>query len=351
MFVLRGTFLQENAQPPLAGQSIVLHQVTRQEWRVPTVVAKHYDTDNNNKSGGHNKNNTSKQPPPYVPRYVFVVEHAHQTHVILEDEEDNDDNDNDPLKTSTSVQTELIITTLNKQPPDQDNGVASPSLCGRRRRQQQQQQQQLEENSSRCDDNRNKDWSLWEVVEGTIQSVHWIQTIPSRGHDGDVNVEQHHHDDDDDHHHLPGRQQIHYFELEPLVTCYSSNDKTTTNNSVTPPAPQSQQQQQKRYSYILFLTYFPIDTVLQWSLRVGAIIRAMNVHGCASCSIRRRDIVFAACIRSSVHLIQPSPLPRPTSPSSPKVVVTIEPLWYAGQKFLQKVGTGHGINIVVPNNF
>ena len=232
MFVLRGTFLQENAQPPLAGQFIVLHQVTRQEWRVPTVVAKHYDTDNNNKSGGHNKNNTSKQPPPYVPRYVFVVEHAHQIQVILEDEEDNDDNDNDPLKTSTSVQIELIITTLNKQPPDQDNGVASPSLCGRRRRQQQQQQQQLEENSSRCDDNKNKDWSLWEVVEGTIQSVHWIQTIPSRG-----------------------------------------------------------------------------------------------------------------------HLIQPSPLPRPTSSSSPKVVVTIEPLWYAGQKFLQKVGTGHGINVVVPNNF
>ena len=326
--VLRSTFLQENAQPPLVGQSIVLHQVTRQEWRVPTVVAKHYDNDNNNKSGGHNNNNTSKQPPPYVPRYVFVVEHAHQIQMILEDEEDNDD-DNDPSNTSTSVQTEQIITTWNKQPADQDNVVASPSLYGRRR----QQQQQLEENSSRCDDN-NKDWSLWEVVEGTIQSVHWIQTIPSRRHDGDVNVEQHHHDDDDHHHHLPGRQQIHYLELEPLVTCDSSNDKTNNNKSVTPPQSQ-QQQQQKRY--ILFLTYFPMDTVLQWSLRVGAMIRAMNVHACCSCcscSTRRRDIVFAACIRSSVHLIQPSPLPRPTSSSSPKVVVvlpTIEPLWYARQ--------------------
>lgn len=110
------------------------------------------------------------------------------------------------------------------------------------------------------------------MIEGTIEAVHWILA-----HQKDEQGK--------------GRQQIYYLELKS-----SQNDKKT----------------------LLYLTFFPMDSCLQWSLRSGARIKALHLH-----PLDKQSTIFAACIRSSLYLMEPSHLECRTI-SLPYV----EPLWY-----------------------
>ena len=113
-------------------------------------------------------------------------------------------------------------------------------------------------------------------ITGEIERVHWVTN-----------------DKQEEMAFEPTHKFVHYLEIKEF------NQSKNDNN------PQST---------ILYLTYFPMDTCLQWSLRAGAKIFATNIH-----ILEQR--VYTACIRSSVELIEPSPN---TSLSVP----VVEPIRY-----------------------
>ena len=288
--------------PPRVGQAVVLHHVPRQEWRVPQVVAKQYTT-------------AQDDCRPSVPLYVFVVQHVSQLVVasgpsspsLLVPRRTPLDRG---LSSSSSVAART--TTLDVDHPHTTTR-ATPNDMN---------EQENQEEQDTLDDQNEMETNACCSVEGIIQSVHWIQldnaptssSTETAGFSGS------------------GRYQLHYLELLAAPTTTTTNPDYSTHRS------------------LLYLTYFPMDTSLQWSLRVGARIKAVNIHcfGSEHDNNNNNDhasgggstagggsppvIVvhwLVACIRSSVYLMHPSPSASPPPNNKSLTFPCVQPLWYA----------------------
>ncbi|KAL7558664.1 hypothetical protein ACA910_010039 [Epithemia clementina (nom. ined.)] len=271
--VFRSSYLTV-AQSPWVGQRIALHNVSRREWRVPHVVNKHY----------HKNTNQTSFQQPMVPTRVFVVEQVHQLVVVL------------PPTLSCS-----FVPRCNTQTRRTSRlaGTGPPFAV---------------DNNAHDHDDNTVEFVKDGVVEadGTIQVVHWISMSHSAGVNHSSNEPSHE------------RQHLHYIEFS------KDPDKQTDRNR--------QQSCSTPDKYILYLTCYPMDTCLQWSLRKGARIKAVNVH-CIGTETKgsntrqtknstSRTLVLAACIRSSILLVQPSCLWTRTA-SVTVLAAAVQPLWYS----------------------